>query len=227
MKRIRNKKSRKNSFQTVDSAQNEKFSNLIRQNLRAQEPLEIQCGTDDRRTNSALLRPQSSASAGHLLSASICPKCSSSPTSTSTSSLSFSSRKSSSSLKKQSVRHHTHAAKLILKRASYTGLCLFLVSLSALVFWGKICAIFCASTWLLLLPHYNHESMRLDHRQRSGHQPSLDLRPSLDHRLSLDHRGLPDFESVEHKKKVVMGGLLERNHRRRNTHTASFLSSKF
>ncbi|KAL6314549.1 hypothetical protein AAG906_026888 [Vitis piasezkii] len=130
----------------------------------------IPYGTDDRRTKSTSHTPRRSASADHLSSASMHPNCSLSLTSKP----SALPRKSAPSLKSASVRHNT--AELTQKRASYTCLCLILVSLFALVFWGKICAIFCASTWLFLVPHYNHGIWLPDHCEASDHCEAPDLR---------------------------------------------------
>ncbi|XP_034679254.1 uncharacterized protein At5g23160 [Vitis riparia] len=178
VKRIRSRKSRKCSFRSVNSAKNENFSNLVRDNLSEREPLEFQYGTDDRRTKSTSHTPRRSASADHLSSASMHPNCSLSLTSKP----SALPRKSAPSLKSASVRHNT--AELNQKRASYTCLCLILVSLFALVFWGKICAIFCASTWLFLVPHYNHGIWSPDHCEASDHCEAPDHCESPDLRVA-------------------------------------------
>lgn len=38
---------------------------------------------------------------------------------------------------------------------SYVGFCLILISLLILIVWGKLCAIFCTSTWLFLGARWN------------------------------------------------------------------------
>lgn len=170
--------------------------------MRAPESTEF---PSNRITKSISLRPQRSASASHLPPLPVCPKCSSSPISKP----SVLPWESAVCVKKPLVRRHT--AELDKERASYIGLCLLLVILFALVFWGKVCSIFCASTWLFSLPHYTLKSRPLE---RPGNCEIPGKRES------------PDLESVNHKKVVVMKGLQERN-RRRNTHTASFLPAKF
>ncbi|KAF5730611.1 hypothetical protein HS088_TW19G00203 [Tripterygium wilfordii] len=66
------------------------------------------------------------------------------------------------------------------------GLCLVVLSLVVLVFWGKVCAIFCTSTWLFFVPR---RSIRSEWR----------------------NEGASEFDSEQYKKKIIMQGLLERN----------------
>lgn len=73
------------------------------------------------------------------------------------------------------------------------GLFLLLICLLVLIFWGKICAIFCTSTWFFLVPR----STRLCVSPEAGKE---------------FYSGI-GFE--KNKKKVIMEGLLERNHARR------------
>lgn len=75
--------------------------------------------------------------------------------------------------------------------SSNTGLCLLLVSLLALIFWGKACAIVCTSMWLFVVPRWN-----------SGE-------------ISLENGGCYRIiDSDEYKKKIIMEGLLERSRNR-------------
>ncbi|KAK2984733.1 hypothetical protein RJ640_004558 [Escallonia rubra] len=74
---------------------------------------------------------------------------------------------------------------------SSIGLCLLLVCLLVLIFWGKICAILCTSTWLFFAPR------RLNFVDR--------LKNVVDS---------PGVDSGEYKKRVIMEGLLERNRSR-------------
>ncbi|KAK3021390.1 hypothetical protein RJ639_046798 [Escallonia herrerae] len=74
---------------------------------------------------------------------------------------------------------------------SSIGLCLLLVSLLVLIFWGKICAILCTSTWLFFAPRRLNCVDRLENVVDS-----------------------PDVDSGEYKKRVIMEGLLERNRSR-------------
>ncbi|KAL7103550.1 hypothetical protein ACP275_08G186700 [Erythranthe tilingii] len=72
---------------------------------------------------------------------------------------------------------------------SLDQMCIFLVCLGALVFWGKVFAIVtCTSTWLFVYP--GHRFQRVD-------SPVNDISNIVD--------------SEEYKKRVVMEGLLERN----------------
>ncbi|KAL8046489.1 hypothetical protein ABFX02_08G180800 [Erythranthe guttata] len=72
---------------------------------------------------------------------------------------------------------------------SLDQMCIFLVCLGALVFWGKVFAIVtCTSTWLFVYP--GHRFQRVD-------SPVNDVSTIVD--------------SEEYKKRVVMEGLLERN----------------
>lgn len=73
------------------------------------------------------------------------------------------------------------------------GLFLLLICLLVLIFWGKICAIFCTSTWFFLVPR----SSRLCVSPEAGKE---------------FYSGI-GFE--KNKKKVIMEGLLGRNHARR------------
>ncbi|XP_022734799.1 uncharacterized protein At5g23160-like [Durio zibethinus] len=71
-----------------------------------------------------------------------------------------------------------------------------LVSLLVLVIWGKICAIFCTSTWLFFtcrsIKHVRSENIAVDH-----------------------HRDSPETDTeIYNKKKIIMEGLLERDHSR-------------
>lgn len=66
---------------------------------------------------------------------------------------------------------------------SNCGLFLMLISLLVLIFWGRVCAIFCTSTWLFLMPRWTIKNNRID-----------ELSP-------------------ERKRKIVMEGLLSRQRR--------------
>ncbi|KAF8414014.1 hypothetical protein HHK36_002012 [Tetracentron sinense] len=75
--------------------------------------------------------------------------------------------------------------------SSSAGLYLLLISLSIMIFWGRICAIFCTSAWLYFVYRWN-----------SGDGPPENGNKS------------PEMDSREYKKKVIMEGLLERNRHR-------------
>ncbi|XP_022717966.1 uncharacterized protein LOC111276488 [Durio zibethinus] len=73
------------------------------------------------------------------------------------------------------------------------GICLFLISLLVLVIWGKVCAIFCTSTWLFFACRWSK------------------FKPVPSENITVDHH-FPEIDTELHKKKVIMEGLLERNH---------------
>lgn len=75
--------------------------------------------------------------------------------------------------------------------SSNTGLSLLLLSLLVLIFWGKVCAILCTSTWLFFMP---------------GQSKGGDL--------AVDMVGMLDVDSDEYKKRIILEGLLERNRSR-------------
>ncbi|XVE80239.1 hypothetical protein DITRI_Ditri14bG0123700 [Diplodiscus trichospermus] len=75
------------------------------------------------------------------------------------------------------------------------GICSILISLLVLVIWGKICAIFCTSAWLFFAYRWN----------------TIKLVPSEN--IAAGHRFV-DIDTELYKKKVIMEGLLERNHSR-------------
>lgn len=70
--------------------------------------------------------------------------------------------------------------------ASNRGLCLMGLSLFVLITWGKICAIFCTSTWLFFIPFWAGRPVR-----------ALEKPPEMD--------------SAEYKKRVLMDGFLARD----------------
>lgn len=75
--------------------------------------------------------------------------------------------------------------------SSNTGLSLLLLSLLVLIFWGKVCAILCTSTWLFFMP---------------GQSKGGDL--------AVNMVGMLDVDSDEYKKRIILEGLLERNRSR-------------
>ncbi|XP_027172494.1 uncharacterized protein LOC113772134 [Coffea eugenioides] len=79
---------------------------------------------------------------------------------------------------------------------SNVGLYFLLICLVALIFWGKAFAVFCTSTCLFLIPC---RFKRVD--DQSG--------------VNVNNTSVEviDVDSEEHKKKVIMGGLLQRNNR--------------
>ncbi|KAK8985729.1 hypothetical protein V6N11_068969 [Hibiscus sabdariffa] len=75
--------------------------------------------------------------------------------------------------------------------------CFLLTSLLVLVIWGKVCAILCTSTVLVFANRWI----------KSVKQGSSD-------NITVDNRSLPEIDSRLYRKKIIMEGLLERNHTR-------------
>ncbi|KAF5481171.1 hypothetical protein F2P56_001844 [Juglans regia] len=75
----------------------------------------------------------------------------------------------------------------------HSGICLLVISLMITILWGRLCAIVFTSIWVYSVP-----------RQHVG--------------FGSEERviKLPNIESRENHKKVIMEGLLERNHHRRH-----------
>lgn len=78
----------------------------------------------------------------------------------------------------------------------FLGMSIILVTLTIMVVWGKLCAILCTSAWLYYFPLIKAKGVEPEVTTRNGSK-SFDL----------------DINSEEYKKKVVLEGLLERNHR--------------
>lgn len=93
----------------------------------------------------------------------------------------------------KSVKKSVCVGKCIYNR-TLDRMCILLVCLVGLVFWGKVFAIAtCTSTWLLFAP-----AGRRGHRLGRAESPVNDV----------------IVDSEEYKKRVIMGGLLERNRSR-------------
>lgn len=75
-------------------------------------------------------------------------------------------------------------------RPGHHGLCVLFIALLVVVLWGKICAIICTSTWLYIMSH-----------------GSIARPPSLDNRCE-------NTDSAEYRKRVVLGGFLDRKRSR-------------
>lgn len=176
-KKIRSRKSRQNSFRSSSSLSSkyDKNSNSVEEKSMPREsPEEV----DDQRLN----RNTSSSSSSHPStitttggSPSLCASCS-------TCSRSMSGRKVSPRSNSIYLKQRNDDGGRIY------GLCLLLISLLVLIFWGKVCAIFCTSTWLFFLPRRN---LGYELPEYGGQSPEMD--------------------TVGYKKKIIMEGLLERN----------------
>ncbi|KAI3698646.1 hypothetical protein L2E82_42348 [Cichorium intybus] len=82
---------------------------------------------------------------------------------------------------------------------SVIGMSVILVTLVIMVLWGKLCAILCTSAWFFVAPRLVAAGER-----STGPTPKKRRQDS--------HNNL-DLESMEYKKRVVLEGLLQRNHR--------------
>lgn len=78
------------------------------------------------------------------------------------------------------------------------GLSAVLLTLVILIVWGRLCAILCTSAWLYLFPRIRRASENDTIKNLSAVSKDLDL------------------DSEVYKKKVILEGLLERNHRPRH-----------
>ncbi|KAL3502249.1 hypothetical protein ACH5RR_036698 [Cinchona calisaya] len=78
----------------------------------------------------------------------------------------------------------------------FIGMSIIVVTLVILVVWGKLCAILCTSAWLYCFPLIKVKKVEPKVTIRNGSK-SCDL----------------DINSEEYKKKVVLEGFLDRNHR--------------
>ncbi|KAI3694062.1 hypothetical protein L1987_77021 [Smallanthus sonchifolius] len=82
---------------------------------------------------------------------------------------------------------------------SIIAMSILLAIMVIMVLWGKLCAIFCTCAWFIVAP-------RLVAVGERSSTATAERRPQeLENKLNL--------ESVEYKKKVVLEGLLQRNHR--------------
>ncbi|XP_010277887.1 PREDICTED: uncharacterized protein LOC104612235 [Nelumbo nucifera] len=80
-----------------------------------------------------------------------------------------------------------------------SGLYLLLISLFFMVFWGRLCAILLTSTWLYLVPRWRSDNDEVQTQPKNA----------------MSTKWSPELDSKEYKKKVIMEGLLERNHHHR------------
>ncbi|KAF5801476.1 hypothetical protein HanRHA438_Chr06g0257781 [Helianthus annuus] len=82
---------------------------------------------------------------------------------------------------------------------SIIGMTILLVILVIMVLWGKLCAIICTCAWFSVAPRLVAVGERSAVATVEGRLPEMQKKVNL--------------ESVEYKKKVVLEGLLQRNHR--------------
>ncbi|KAK7310254.1 hypothetical protein RJT34_07654 [Clitoria ternatea] len=104
-------------------------------------------------------------------------------------------RRLSSSMQSQTTLNKAKNA-----RNSYdpvVGMSVLAVTLVIMIFWGRLCAILCTSVWLYFVPRFRNSGVVNDSEDPHKTMKSKDV----------------DMDSEEYKKKVIMEGLLERNHR--------------
>ncbi|CAK9144607.1 unnamed protein product [Ilex paraguariensis] len=179
---IRNRKSRKNLFgiKSNQSSKREKISNSIKEKPTSKQSSDV----------NDLLRMDSSSSSLEFSSSTI----TSSSFSSSCTSSSITSNSRSFIANSMDIKQGYKQTSTITKKtrdcghyfSSNIGLCLILVCLLVLIFWGRTCAILCTSTWLFFA--------------RRGINGIVSPEKEI------------DWE--EHKKRVIMEGLLERNRSR-------------
>lgn len=100
---------------------------------------------------------------------------------------------SSSSMQSQTTSKKPKNARGLY--GSVVGMSVLVVTLVMLIFWGRLCAILCTSAWLYFIPRFSHSG---DVNDDDGPKTKL---------------GDVDLDSEVYKKKVIMEGLLGRNHR--------------
>ncbi|KHM99062.1 Hypothetical protein glysoja_024362 [Glycine soja] len=81
------------------------------------------------------------------------------------------------------------------RKGPVVGVSVVVVTLVIMLFWGRLCAILCISVWLYCTRRFRKNDEDL--QRRKSKRVDLDL----------------DLDSEEYKKKVIMEGLLGRNHR--------------
>lgn len=82
--------------------------------------------------------------------------------------------------------------------SSLNGLFLLLISLFVLVFWGRVCALICTSTWIYFGPSF---------RQNKEQE-------EVEAEITRKTEEVREMGSRQYKKRVIMEGLLERTHSR-------------
>ncbi|KAF3451007.1 hypothetical protein FNV43_RR07096 [Rhamnella rubrinervis] len=86
-----------------------------------------------------------------------------------------------------------------LKYNPVVGMSIIVVTLLILVLWGRLCAILCTSAWFYFVPRLNYSARDTDDTGLVG--------------TTSNPKAPIDLNSDEYKKKVVLEGFLERNHR--------------
>ncbi|KAK7273738.1 hypothetical protein RIF29_14801 [Crotalaria pallida] len=96
------------------------------------------------------------------------------------------------------VQNQTTQMKQKNTRRSYgpvAGMSVVVVTLVIMIFWGRLCAILCTSAWLYFIPRFRMSTFENDNNDLNKKSNELDL------------------DSEMYKKKVILEGLLDRNHK--------------
>ncbi|KAL6999431.1 hypothetical protein U1Q18_000592 [Sarracenia purpurea var. burkii] len=195
-KKVRNRKDGKNSFQSENHSAPEKtknVSNAMNENPTPKDSSEA----EDPRLDSSRWPPMNSSIA--TASTSLWSSRDSSVTSSSKSlTEGKGSFRANPSVKTKQVNRSTSTEKVSELHSSNIGFCLLLICLLALIFWGKVFAIFCTSMSLFLVPSL---IKRISYPVNGVDSPvNVIDSPEI------------DAESEAYKKRrVVMEGLLERH----------------
>jgi len=88
-------------------------------------------------------------------------------------------------------KKHRESDTLAGKLDPVVGMSIVMVTLIIMLVWGRLCAILCTCAWFYVIPCFK---VRVESREETG-------------------LGESDLNSEEYKKKVVLEGFLERNHR--------------
>ncbi|KAK3024606.1 hypothetical protein RJ639_044511 [Escallonia herrerae] len=98
--------------------------------------------------------------------------------------------------KARQVNAHSENDTFAGKFDPLVGMSIIMVTLAIMMLWGKLCAILCTSAWFFCVP-----------RLKTAMKPSNIIVKNV------LNSSRPDMDSEEYKKRVVLQGLLDRNHR--------------
>lgn len=181
-KKLRKKKSAENSLESISnlSMEADRILKLMHQNSSS--------GVSDND------KAPTTESDGSNSSGAVSPSLSSSRSSSMNSSMrgrSQSSTRSSSFNLKQIQSSALEDGKERPSHSENFTICLLLLTLTALILWGKVCAIVCTSTWLLLVPRWSTIKCAKSPFDIADESSSI-------------------MDSPEYKKKIILKGLLQR-----------------
>ncbi|KAI9187064.1 hypothetical protein LWI28_023976 [Acer negundo] len=116
----------------------------------------------------------------------------------------FRSNNSFDGKQKQDMNFHNQERRKGCSGPNNIGCCFLVISLFVLVFWGRVCAIVCTSTWLFFVPQRWRSSIINGSSSKNVGSSSKNVGDYANAKL----------HSEKYKKKIIMEGLLERNHSR-------------